>query len=154
MGKFFKSRALWLPTKLPWGIKIALEFRLDGYRTFETFHPLFLYEMILMSGFGLVVWWVVGFGLRNREGIRKVFGKKLSWKVGGGQYFVFYLFYYSLIRFLLDFIRIDKTHFLNTIFSKNQVFLGLVLGGIIFYKDLDKSHFSAYNSSSKPTLST
>ena len=114
-GNFFNQELYGLPTQLPWKIYIEPAYRLIGYEQFSYFQPLFLYEMILMLLFAGGVWW----------------GQKQSWlsgfSIGSGRLFYLYIYYYSFIRFWLDFIRIDKTHFFNTNLGLNQAFLLLVM---------------------------
>ncbi len=80
-------------------IYIRPENRLPNYRDVAYYHPLFLYEALAMTVFGVGLWsWDVHF--------RKVAKKKSSF--GLGKYAVAYLSYYGVVRFLLDFLRIDK----------------------------------------------
>jgi phosphatidylglycerol---prolipoprotein diacylglyceryl transferase len=114
-GNFVNQELYGLPTKLPWGIYIDSVNRLSGYEAFSYFHPLFLYESILMLVFALVVW------------IKQNNQKFSGFTIGSGRLFISYIFYYSFIRFWLDFIRIDKTHVFGTVLGKNQFFLILVM---------------------------
>ena len=43
-GNFFNQELYGAPTNLPWAIPIDFDHRLEGYKQFEYFHPLFLYE--------------------------------------------------------------------------------------------------------------
>jgi len=45
-GNYINQELYGPPTDLPWGIYIAPQNRLLGYKAFEYFHPLFLYESI------------------------------------------------------------------------------------------------------------
>jgi len=114
-GNFFNQELYGVPTQLPWKIYIEPTFRLVGFEQFSYFHPLFFYEMVLLLLFAGVVWW----------------GQKQVWfsgfNIGSGRLFSLYVFYYSFIRFWLDFIRIDKTQFFNTSLGLNQVILILVM---------------------------
>ncbi|NCO12439.1 prolipoprotein diacylglyceryl transferase [Candidatus Pacearchaeota archaeon] len=81
-GNYFNQELYGWETGLPWGIMI------NGVKH----HPLFLYESLLTLLFGIYVWF--------------------SWKdneIGQGRLFVVYLSFYSFVRFLLDFLRIEKT---------------------------------------------
>ena len=114
-GNYFNQELYGTPTQLPWKIYIEPAARLVGYEQFSYFHPLFFYEMMLMLLFAGGVWW----------------GQKQTWfsgfSIGSGKLFLLYIFYYSFIRFWLDFIRIDKTHFLNTSWGLNQLLLLIVM---------------------------
>ncbi len=114
-GNFFNQELYGVPTQLPWKIYIEPAFRVAGFEQFAYFHPLFLYEMLLMLVFAGLIWWG-----QNKSWL-------LSFKIGSGKLFSLYIFYYSFIRFWLDFIRIDKTQFLNTNWGLNQVILVLVM---------------------------
>ncbi len=111
LGNFVNQELYGMPTNLPWKIYIDSDHRLADYQQYEFFHPLFFYELLCMFSFGIYVWW------RERE---------KNWQVGSGQLFAIYLIYYSVIRFGLDFLRIDKTYFGSTVFSVNQVFLLII----------------------------
>jgi len=90
------------PTTLPWGISISREFRVGEYTrstlypldgpTQALFHPLFLYEGLLM----LVVFFVL---------IRLFNTQRQSLKPG--TIFFLYLASYSGVRYALEFLRIE-----------------------------------------------
>ena len=46
LGNWFNGELFGRPTDLPWALEIPQSLRPDGYTTFETFHPAFLYELI------------------------------------------------------------------------------------------------------------
>lgn len=91
-GNFFNQELYGKPTDLPWGIYIKPENRLLSVMGYEKFQPLFLYESILSLLIFLILW-------------RLVKGKKV--KVGEGKLFAWYLGLYGLVRFFLEFLRID-----------------------------------------------
>lgn len=115
-ANFVNQELYGLPTTLPWGIYIRPENRLPGWESFTLFHPLFAYEMILMIIFGLASW-----------GLADYFSQRQATRIGSGWYFYAYVVYYSLIRVILDFLRLDKqvTPFLGL--GSNQVVLLLLL---------------------------
>ena len=92
-GNFINQELYGLPTELPWGIYIEPRFRLSGYEMYERFHPTFFYESMwnLLTCIVLVylIW-------RYRE--------RLIPGIVTGAYFISY----SVIRFLLEFIRLDS----------------------------------------------
>jgi len=92
-ANFVNQELYGLPTNLPWKIFIDYQNRVAGFDKFSYFHPLFLYEGILV----VVAFLIMSYLL-----------KKKIWKVGGGRFFTFYLLYYGIIRFFLDFLRIDR----------------------------------------------
>lgn len=102
-------------------IFIDKEHRLPGYEDKMYYHPLFLYEMILMLLFGLAVYFF------EKQ-------KRLP-KVGSGKLFAIYVLYYSIVRFFLDFIRIDKTVVEPFGVGVNQlVLLGVIILTVIFIR--------------------
>jgi phosphatidylglycerol:prolipoprotein diacylglycerol transferase len=108
-GNFVNQELYGPPTDLPWGIPIRPENRLQGYESFERFHPLFLYESLwnLASMFFLLWIW-----RRYRARLRS------------GDLFIIYLITYPLGRFLLEFIRLDYVPLFGI--NLNQAVMGLV----------------------------
>lgn len=90
-------------------IFISPENRLLGYENIEYYHPIFFYEMVAMVFFVGAIYY---FNLK----------KKLP-KIGTGKLFLIYVLYYSIVRFLLDFIRLDKTMIGWLNIGVNQVIL-------------------------------
>jgi phosphatidylglycerol:prolipoprotein diacylglycerol transferase len=91
-GNFVNQELYGPPTDLPWGIPIRPENRLQGYESFERFHPLFLYESIwnLASMFFLLWVW-----------------RRFRSRLKSGDLFILYLVLYPVGRFFLEFIRLD-----------------------------------------------
>ena len=92
-GNFFNCEAFGLPTNLPWGQYIPYSLRPENYKNFETFHPTFLYESIL--NFILLI--CLYFYLMKKSDNRK-----------DGMIFCFYLIGYSVIRLVVETIRVDS----------------------------------------------
>ena len=60
IGNWFNQELYGKPTDLPWGLKIDLDHRVQGYEQYSTFHPTFLYELIYdlsMVGVLLLIDW-------------------------------------------------------------------------------------------------
>jgi phosphatidylglycerol---prolipoprotein diacylglyceryl transferase len=120
-GNWFNQELFGLPTNLPWGIPISLNNRPWQFINEEYFHPTFLYESLG----NLIIFFVLIFTiyqLRNR--LNKEILSKLMLSL--------YLFFYSVLRFLNEFIRIDSTpEFLGLrwpqFFSLLIIFLTLLL---------------------------
>mgnify|MGYP002625532172 CR=1 FL=1 len=91
-GNFFNSEAYGKPTELPWKLYIAPEFRQIPYQNNEYFHPAFLYESIL----DICVFVILVF-------IMKKFSGKIDGVTAGA-----YLVLYSVVRLLVEQIRIDS----------------------------------------------
>lgn len=89
LGNYFNQEIYGLPSNLAWKIFIAPEYRLAGFESVEYYHPLYAYESILsFINVVLLIWLARRF-----------------LKPGG--LFIIYLMVYSLIRFLLEFLRLD-----------------------------------------------
>ena len=91
LGNWFNQELFGRPTDLPWGLHIDREHRPDGYETFATFHPTFLYEALWnLALAGLLVLYE-----RRRPGGRP--GRLFALYVGG----------YGLGRLWVEALRID-----------------------------------------------
>ncbi len=94
VGNFVNQELYGLPSHLPWAIYIDPKNRVAGFEQFSTFHPLFLYEIIMLLPFVVLAWrWF----FKNP----KILGR--------GTFFAVYLAWYGFGRFLLEFLRIDKS---------------------------------------------
>lgn len=96
-GNYFNQELFGLPTNLPWGIPIDLANRPWQYIDSIFFHPTFLYESLgcLAIGLILIIWNV-------RSGKKKA-DKNAFYVCSVSAYMILY----SLLRFSLEFIRID-----------------------------------------------
>jgi phosphatidylglycerol---prolipoprotein diacylglyceryl transferase len=92
LGNFVNQELYGLPTTLPWGIPIEVERRLAGYEYVSHFHPLFLYEGLLL----MILWFLMRWIYRLE---RLQFGK--------GGYLALYFFGYGIIRYFLEPLRIE-----------------------------------------------
>ena len=99
-GNYFNQELYGPVTKLPWGIPITnLNQRVDPYRDLQTyplattlFHPLFLYESLWnLVNMSVLLW------------LARRFSKWLK----PGDIFLFYILFYAIGRFGLEFLRID-----------------------------------------------
>lgn len=91
-GNFFNLEIFGLPTNLPWGMYIKQDERPIQYYDQNKFHPLFLYESILNT-----ILFVFLFKMY----------KKHSQRLPHGIFLFLYLGSYSIIRFLLEYLRVD-----------------------------------------------
>ncbi|MDP3836641.1 MAG: prolipoprotein diacylglyceryl transferase [bacterium] len=99
IGRFanwFNQELFGLPTSLPWGIPISFINRPIGYESFQYFHPTFLYESL-----GSLIIFFVLIYLINRFSVLNYRRQMLIVAI--------YLIAYSLLRFTLEFIKIDPT---------------------------------------------
>ncbi len=116
LGNFFNYELFGYPTSLPWKMFVPENFRGFEYRNFSFFHPLFLYE-ILASCFLL---WLLLILAKNPK--------------HSGRLFLWYLFLYNIVRFFLEFLRIDA-EFIGHLRQNALISLMLVIasGIVIFY---------------------
>ncbi len=93
-GNFFNQELYGAPTNLPWKIYIDPAHRLPGFENDAYYHPLFAYESILdLLNMALLLW----------------VGRRYADKLKKGDLFNIYLITYPVIRFSLDFLRLDAS---------------------------------------------
>lgn len=90
-GNYFNQELFGRPTDGWWGIPIGQANRVQGYVGYQYFHPTFFYESIL----NLIFFFILH--------------KLLKKKIKTGLLALIYLGGYSLIRFMMEFVRIDDT---------------------------------------------
>jgi phosphatidylglycerol:prolipoprotein diacylglycerol transferase len=98
-GNYFNQELFGLPTNLPWGIPIDILNRPVDYISFEYFHPTFLYEsignLIIFLILIIINYYFIKKNIKNTNCYMLLV--------------TCYLSAYSLLRFSLEFIRIDHT---------------------------------------------
>ena len=123
-GNYFNQELFGWPTSLPWGIPIDLINRPSSFINQQYFHPVFLYESILNLILFLILFLVY---------------KKI--KLGRGILLAIYLIGYGLIRFLMEFVRIDLTPIYWVLRFPQWVSIGMmILGSLILVKITLKSN--------------
>lgn len=131
IGNYVNQELFGLPTHLPWGISIDKIYLPDEYLLMGDalrFHPLFLYEILVLVMIAIVVW-------------------KFNWRVGSGNNTLFYLMAYIWSRWMLDFLRIDRGRVVMGL-GINQWFLlivGLLIGSFVIFRLVKKLTFSNSN---------
>lgn len=116
LGNYFNQELFGRPTDLAWGLEIAEKFRPQGFESFATFHPTFLYE---------IVWNVlIGFGLIYLD--RK-------YKIGHGRLFALYVSLYSLGRLFIENLRIDEARLILGFRFNVFTSLVVIVGGLIYF---------------------
>ena len=108
-GNFVNQELYGSPSNLPWAITIDPLYRLDGFKEVSKYHPLFLYESVL----NLLA-----------AGILLFVGRKYKNKLYRGDIFLLYLVLYPVIRFGLEFLRLDPSPVAG--FNINQTVMGIV----------------------------
>lgn len=111
LGNYFNQELYGLPTTGFFKIYIDKNHRLPGFENIEYYHPLFIYEMVAMGLFALILFFV-----QKKRNV-------LIPKIGTGKLFLVYVLYYSVTRFFLDFLRIDKAVVLGGDLGTNQMIL-------------------------------
>lgn len=116
LGNYFNQELFGKPTDLAWGLEIAEKFRPQGFESFSTFHPTFLYE---------ILWNVlIGFGLIYLD--RK-------YKIGHGRLFALYVSLYSLGRLFIENLRIDEARLILGFRFNVFTSLVVIVGGLIYF---------------------
>lgn len=117
-GNFFNEEIIGRPAsnKLPWKMYVSTHNRPDGYSDNTFFHPVFLYESVLLA---------LAYFLFLK--LRKYFGDRFG--------FAYTLVIYSLIRIIVEFWRIDYKPILWK-FDLAQIvgFIILIIGVVLYLR--------------------
>ena len=117
IGNYFNQELYGLPTEMPWAIFVDPANRLHGFENVSFYHPLFVYESILsLVNLFLLLW----------------LARKYSERLKAGDLFLIYLTVYSVVRFSLEFLRLDVA--LVNGWNVNQLFFGILffcVGGVL-----------------------
>lgn len=113
LGNYFNQELYGLPTAFPLKIFIDPNHRLSGFEAVNFFQPLFAYESLLnFANMALLLWLF----------------RRFADKLRHGDLFLVYLGFYSLVRALLEFLRLDVS--LVAGININQMFFALVFLGV------------------------
>lgn len=116
-GNFFNSEAYGMPTDLPWKLYIPPQYRSIPYLDNEYFHPAFLYESILDLGIFFILFYLLKTKLYKKD----------------GNLALIYLILYSIVRILIESIRIDSVRYIYGIPVAIVVSVCIiVLSGVLF----------------------
>ena len=119
-GNWFNGELFGKPTTLPWGLEIPQYLRPDGFESYETFHPTFLYESL---------WCVlIGFLLL-----------KYSSRFAPGQIFTLYVAGYCAGRLIFEYLRIDQAHLIAGIRLNIYVSVLVALISFAIFRKFSKS---------------
>ena len=127
-GNYFNQELYGLPSNLSFAIPIEFKNRILNYISYDYFHPTFLYESI-----GNLIIFTILILMHVYIIKKKKFSEIYSLTI------VFsYLIFYSLLRFSLEFIRIDKTPEILGLRSPQIASILIIFASIIFitYKHL------------------
>ena len=134
-GNFFNQEIFGRPTNLPWGIYINPQNRPPQFASFQRFHPLFLYESVLnLILFGILF---LSFVCRVPQtgGVPQ---KKYREKSPAGVFTALYFGSYSIIRFFLEYLRINPWTIADLNVSQCVSILGLAFSSVIIAKKIKK----------------
>ena len=97
IGNYFNQELFGGPTRLPWGLQIAPQFRPAGFARYATFQPTFLYELIFDLALAAALVW-----LGHHRNVRPP------------GLFALYVTGYSAFRMFEESLRVDPSeHFLG-----------------------------------------
>ncbi len=119
-GNFFNQELYGKPSDLPWAIEIDPGNRILGYETFETFHPLFLYESLLnLIGFGALMY----------------IGRRWTSRLKDGDIALLYGVWYGAVRLGLENLRLGNWRLGDvptaTVISSSAI---VICGGALLYR--------------------
>ena len=93
IGNWFNQELFGSPTTLPWALRISPAHRPEGYATYATFHPTFLYEILWNLSLAAALVWL---GHHRR--------------INPGGLFALYVAGYSAFRIVEELLRVDPAH--------------------------------------------
>ena len=96
IGNYFNQEVFGRPTELPWGLEIDPVNRPNGFESYSTFHPTFLYELLWCL--------VVAVLLIKLPGVLKLITSKQ------GDVFALYILGYTAGRVWIETLRIDEAN--------------------------------------------
>lgn len=114
LANFFNQELFGPPTSLPWGMYVRVENRPQEFVDHIFFHPIFLYEAIG----NILIFCLLFFIFRYKKA-----------EVGRGIFVALYIMMYGVLRFCLNFLRLDiESVFWTSTFAS---LILVLLGGII-----------------------
>jgi len=121
-GNYVNQELYGRPTTLPWAIDIAAQNRVPGYTDPALrFHPTFLYESIGNLLICLALLYIA---------------RRFSERLKDGDLFILYLIFYPVLRFFLEFLRLDSSEItasaLNLTLNANQTLM-VILAVVGFF---------------------
>lgn len=113
LGNFFNQEAFGPPTNLPWKMFVVPANRPINFPDVSFFHPTFLYEMI---GLAVILLLIVYLNKKLRQ---------------PGTIFLVYLVAYALLRFVIEFVRVDSDYLSNLTIAQWGSIAMIILAGVI-----------------------
>jgi len=96
IGNYFNQEVFGKPTELPWGLEIDPVNRPDGFESYATFNPTFLYELLWCLVVAVLLIKLPGF-------LKQITSKQ-------GDIFALYILGYTLGRVWIESLRIDEAN--------------------------------------------
>ena len=96
IGNYFNQEVFGKPTELPWGLEIDSVNRPNGFESYSTFHPTFLYELLWCLVVAVLLIKLPGF-------LKQVTSKQ-------GDVFALYILGYTAGRVWIETLRIDEAN--------------------------------------------
>ena len=96
IGNYFNQEVFGKPTELPWGLEIDLANRPNGFESYSTFHPTFLYELLWCLVVAALLIKLPGF-------LKQITSKQ-------GDVFALYILGYTAGRVWIETLRIDEAN--------------------------------------------
>lgn len=96
IGNYFNQEIFGKPTELPWGLEIDLVNRPNGFESYATFHPTFLYELLWCLAVAIL--------LVKLPGLLKNIPSR------AGDIFTLYIIGYTIGRLWIESLRIDQAN--------------------------------------------
>lgn len=115
-GNFINQEVYGKPSDLPWAITIDPPYRIWGFEHVSKYHPLFLYESLLALLGALILWLV------DKKCHKKLFKGDLLW---------LYLVIYPVIRFFLEFLRLDPSPVKNINVNQTAMMVVGILAALV-----------------------
>ena len=116
LGNYFNQELFGEPTDLPWALQVDPERRPAGFAQFDTFHPVFLYELL----------WTFALA-----GVLILIGRRFAIRPPG--LFALYVAGYSLGRIFWEQLRIDPSNEFLGQRLNFYVALALLLGAVAYF---------------------
>ncbi len=116
IGNWWNQELFGEPTNRPWALEIDPERRPFGYENSETFHPIFLYELL----YNLAL-----------AGVLILVAQRFRIRAPG--LFALYVALYSFGRFFEELLRIDPAHELGPLRLNAWVSIVVFLGAVSFF---------------------
>jgi phosphatidylglycerol---prolipoprotein diacylglyceryl transferase len=128
-GNYVNQELYGRPTDVPWGIYIQLTHRLEGFKSFQYFHPIFWYEQIL-----LLVLLAILLYTYKRYNADTISRQTFHGSILAGVY----LIGYGIVRLIVEQYRIDVLWVGDWSFGEAmsvlQIMLGLIILGVNYYR--------------------